>query len=145
LSAPEGADTIRLQHFVADNGMAPLPGSLLVEAPGQATAILVDGDERPVAVATAYFAHNVHSPYHRNAWIGMVTVDQRMRGNGVGRYVNALAIRRAIENLGAERVNELVSSTNAPSRRMVQACGLAPEPGLVVGVSVPADADRFTR
>lgn len=145
LSDPEGADTVRVQRFVADNGVAPLPGSMLVDGPEQATVMVADREGAVVAAAYAYFAHNAHSPHHRNAWVGMIAVDPSSRGAGLGRYVNALAIRRALEELGAERVHAFVASTNESSRRMVQACGLLPEPDLLCGVAVPTDAARFSR
>jgi hypothetical protein len=142
---PQSEETAKLQEFAAANGVAPLPGSLLVEAPGQATAVLVDRRGTPVAVANTYFAHNRYSPHHRSAWVGMVAVEKSLRGLGLGRYVSAVAIWRAATELGAESVHELISGTNEPSRRMAVACGLAMTPELVVGVAVPSETASFTR
>jgi len=142
LSHPEGEDTIRVQQFLADNAVAPLPGSMLVEGRDQATVVLIDQHGAPVAVANTHLPHNIHSPHHKSAWVGLIAVAPPMRGAGLGRYVNALAIKRALEELGAERVYELVSSSNEPSRRMVQSCGLTVVPDLMVGVAVPAEAAK---
>ena len=48
-------------------------------------------------------------------------------------------------DLGAAHVYELVSAKNVPSRRMVEACGLRHEPGLVCGIAIPNDGALFTR
>ena len=144
-TSADGPDITRVQKFVADSGVAPLPGSTLIDAPGQATVILTKSDGALAAVANTYFAHNAHSAHWRNAWVGMVVVNPAMRGLGLGRLVNALAIKRALTDLGAERVHELVSPTNEPSRRMVQSCGLTLSSGLLCGVAIAADAVRFSR
>ena len=51
----------------------------------------------------------------------------------------------AFHHLGATHVFELVSSSNAPSRRMVESCGLCLDAGLVCGIAMPMDGARFTR
>jgi hypothetical protein len=48
-------------------------------------------------------------------------------------------------DLNATHIYELVSSSNVPSRRMVDACGLRFEPGLVCGVAMPNESGRLTR
>jgi hypothetical protein len=125
--------------------MAPLPGTLLVDGPEQATVVLINQSGTPIAVGTTYFAHNSHSPHHRCAWVGMFTVDLTLRRIGLDRYTNARTIRHAIDELGADSVYELAAPTNEPSRRMVEACRLALEPNLLCGVAVPDDVARFTR
>ena len=83
-SEPEDGDTIRLQEFLAANGLAPFPGSMLVTAPPFARTIVLGADEHIVATGHAYFPHNVHSPYHRHAWVGLIAVDEAWRGKGLG-------------------------------------------------------------
>ncbi len=145
LTEPEGASTRRVQQFVSDAGIVPFPGTLLIEAPGQASVIIADRDGNPVAFANGCFPHNRFSPHHRSAWVGLVAVDPKARGLGLGKIVNALAIRRMVEEFGAERVYELVSATNEASRRMVEACGPTVDPTLLCGSVVPDGAQRFTR
>jgi hypothetical protein len=52
---------------------------------------------------------------------------------------------RVLRDLQATHIYELVSATNAPSRRMVEACGLRLEPDLVCGIAMPNEGSRFTR
>lgn len=145
LTEAEGAATRRVQQFVSDAGIVPFPGALLIEAPGQASVIIADRDGNPVAFANGCFPHNRFSPHYRSAWVGLVAVDPKARGLGLGKIVNALAIRRMVEEFGAERVYELVSPSNETSRRMVEACGPTVDATLLCGSVVPDGAQRFTR
>ena len=47
--------------------------------------------------------------------------------------------------MGCDDPDQLVSASNVPSRRMVESCGLRPEPGLVCGIATSNDSARFTR
>jgi GNAT superfamily N-acetyltransferase len=146
LKDPEGAETRRVQEFLSANGLAPMSGSMLVGKPGEAaTLVFTDRDDSVVATGHAYFPHNAHSGHHRDAWVGLIAVAERMRGTGLGRYVNARVLLSAIDDLRARRVYELVGTTNLASRRMVEACGLTHAPDLLCGVAMPPDTGRFTR
>jgi len=94
---------------------------MLVDAPGRATVVIVDQSGGVKATSHTYFAHNEFSPRRQTAWAGLVAVDPSMRGTGLGRYVNARSVQLAITELGAVSVYELVSPTNAASRRMFEA------------------------
>jgi hypothetical protein len=89
--------------------------------------------------------HNAFSNFRGYAWGGLVAVAESQRGRRLGNYINARAVVGAIRDLGATHVYELVSATNAPSRRMVESCGLRHEPAFLSGMAVPADGGRFTR
>lgn len=143
---PEAGYTGRIQAFMGDAGVAPFSGSLLTGALGRATTVAVgDGNGSIVAAAHGYMPHNAYSPYQRHAWGGLVAVAESQRGKGLGNYINASMIVRVFRELDATHVYELVSATNIPSRRMVESCGLRPEPTLVCGIATPADSARFTR
>jgi RimJ/RimL family protein N-acetyltransferase len=141
---PEGEYTARIQALMGTVGVVPFSGSMLT---GSAATTLAIGDREGnvVAAAHAYLPHNAYSVYHRYAWGGLVAVAHSQRGKGLGNYVNALMVASAFRDLGATHIYELVSATNVPSRRMVQSCGLLPEPGLVSGVALPNEGRRFTR
>jgi hypothetical protein len=47
--------------------------------------------------------------------------------------------------LGASHIYELVSASNIPSRRMVEASGLRLEPTLTCGIATPHESVRFTK
>jgi hypothetical protein len=146
LSAPEGEDTRRLQQFLADNGMAPLSGTMLASVPPDArTIVLSNADGAIAACGHAYFPHNRHSRFSRHAWIGLIAVAASQRGGGLGRLVNAMLLDAAARELGADHVYELVGASNIASRRMVESCGLRVASDLVCGVATPAQEGRFTR
>jgi hypothetical protein len=143
---PEGEYTARIQALMGAAGVVPFSGSMLTGAVAPA-ATLVIGDRQGnvVAAAHAYLPHNTYSAYHRYAWGGLVAVADSQRGKGLGNYINARMVVSAFRELGATHIYELVSATNLPSRRMVQSCGLLPEPSLVCGVALPKEGTRFTR
>lgn len=146
LAGPETDDTRRLQQFTADNGLAPFPGALLVlPAPVAATIVIEDAGGQIAAAGHAYFPHNALSPFHRHAWVGLVSVAPGARGQGLGAFVNALLVRAAVRDLGASHVYEMAAPDNLPSRRMIESSGLTLNPGLLCGVGVPVAAQRFTR
>ncbi|APH70075.1 GNAT family N-acetyltransferase [Aquibium oceanicum] len=143
---PTGERTQRIQSIMSAAGVAPFSGSMLVGAIGPATTTAIgDADGNVVAVAHGYMPHNSHSDFHRYAWGGLVAVADTLRGKGLGNYVNALMISRVFERLTATHIYELVSATNAASRRMVEACGLRLQSGLVCGIATPTQGSRFTR
>jgi len=145
LDEPESPATLRVQEFLAANGLAPFPGTMLVDEASRAKTIVLAGAEGIAATGHAYFPHNAHSPFRDHAWLGLVAVDDAWRGKGLGTQVNALLVRAAFEELGARHVYEMVAPSNIASRRMVEACGLRLDADLRCGVAVPADAARFTR
>ncbi|NGO63389.1 GNAT family N-acetyltransferase [Rhizobium daejeonense] len=147
---PEGADTVRIQSLMAGAGVVPFSGSLLTGAAGPALTVVIGkrgdkGDGDIVATAHGYLPHNAHSPFHRYAWGGLVAVAESERGKGLGKHVNARMVRGVFRDLGATHVYELVSATNTTSRRMVEACGLNIESGLVCGIATPSGGAHFTR
>lgn len=146
LDDAEGVETRRVQQFLADNGLAPLSGTMLVGRPGEArTIVLTNAAAEIVATGHSYFPHNAHSPFHRYAWVGLIAVAESARGTGLGRYINARLVRAAVEEMSATHVYEMVAPTNVASRKMVEACGPRLAPDLVCGVAMPPETARFTR
>jgi len=143
---PVSEDMQHLQAMMGAAGVVPFSGSLLAGARGPVTTkALGDRDRNVVAAAHGYMPHNAHSDHHQYAWGGLVAVAEAMRGKGLGTYVNAQMIVSVFRGLGATHVYELVSATNIPSRKMVEACGLRHEPGLICGLATPNESTRFTR
>ncbi len=143
---PEGDYIARIQTLMGGAGIVPFSGSMLVGSLGPATTVAVgDSNGDVVAAAHGYLPHNVHSDYHRYAWGGLVAVAETLRGRGLGNFVNARMIVSMFRDLGATHIYELVSATNFPSRRMVEAGGLRSEPGLVCGIAMRNESPRFTR
>ena len=143
---PEGDYTVAVQAFMAGAGIVPFSGSMLTGDAGPSTTVVVgDGAGSVLAAAHGYLPHNRHSPYHRHAWGGLVAVAESQRGRGLGSYINARMILKVFSDLDADHIYELVTATNAPSRRMVESCGLRLDPSIVCGVAMPGDSGRFTR
>lgn len=142
----EDAYMVRIQSLMAATGVVPFSGSFLAGALGPvATVVVGDGHGAIAAVAHGYMGHNAHSPFHRYAWGGLVAVAAPWRGKGVGSYINARMVVRVIHELGATHVYELVSTTNIPSRRMAEACGLHHDANLICGMAIAENTERFTR
>lgn len=143
---PESEEMQRIQAMMDATGVVPFSGSLLAGTLGPATTNgLGDRDGNVVAVAHGYMPHNAHSDHHQYAWGGLVAVAETMRGKGLGTYINARMIVGVFRKLGATHIYELVSATNIPSRKMVEACGLRHEPALICGLATPNESTRFTR
>lgn len=143
---PDGDLTRHIQATMAAAGVAPFSGSFLTGAYGPSATVVVSGETGDVVgTAHAYLPHNAVSPWHRHAWGGLVAVAEAARGHGIGTYVNARVVARAFRDLGAAHVYELVSSSNVPSRRMVEAAGLRHDPTLICGIATLASGQRFTR
>jgi RimJ/RimL family protein N-acetyltransferase len=143
---PEGDDMACIQSMMGAAGVVPFSGSMLTGALGPATTVAFgDRDGKVVAAAHGYLPHNVHSDHHRHAWGGLVAVAESHRGKGLGTFVNARMVVSVFQDLEATHIYELVSTTNVPSRRMVEACGLRLEPSLVCGIAIPSEGARFTR
>ncbi|MCX8572975.1 GNAT family N-acetyltransferase [Aminobacter sp. MET-1] len=143
---PQGQDTARIQALMGAAGVVPFSGSMLTGQAGPAKTVAIgDRDGTVVAAAHGYLPHNVHSPFHRYAWGGLVAVAEHQRGKGLGNYVNARMIIGVFRDLDATHIYELVSATNIASRRMVEASGLRHEHGLVCGVATAREIARLTR
>ena len=143
---PEGELTERIQALIASAGIVPFSGSLLTGACGPAITVAVgDGMGNIVAAAHGYLPHNAHSPFRRYAWGGLVAVAEEARGKGLGTFINARIIADVFGELDTTHVYELISATNLPSRRMVEACGLRLERSLVGGAATLTGSARYTR
>lgn len=143
---PEDAYTAALQTLMADAGVVPFSGSMLTGAIGRSTThVIGDRNGNPVAVAHTYMPHNAYSAFREYAWGGLVSVAEAHRGCGLGGYINASIVASAFRDLGASHIYEMVSETNVPSRRMVEACGLRHDASVVSGIATAAENGRFTR
>jgi hypothetical protein len=143
---PEAESTGRIQSLMGAAGIVPFSGSMLVGSLHPALTVAVGNRSGAIAAAAhGYLPHNSHSPYSRYAWGGLVAVAEAHRGKGLGNGINARMIAAVLRELDATHVYELVSASNIPSRRMVEACGLRRAPSLVCGVAVAGETGRFTR
>jgi hypothetical protein len=143
---PEGDAMADIQGLMGAAGIVPFSGSMLASALGPATTVAFrDRDGNVIAAAHGYQPHNVHSVHHGHAWGGLVAVAEAHRGKSLSTSINARMVVSVFRDLEASHIYELVSATNVPSRRMVEACGLRLDPGLVCGIAMPHEGERFTR
>lgn len=142
---PENQQIKDTQAMMASAGLVPFSGSMLTGKIGRSVTIIIGDEAGVVATAHGYMPHNAFSPYRGYAWGGLVAVAETHRGRGLGKLVNALMIERVLKELGASHIYELVSASNVPSRRMVEACGLTLELTLTCGIATPQESARFTK
>lgn len=137
----------RVQAFMAECGVAPYPAQVLSgNSRPAALAVLSDPQGGSIAAtAFAYFPYNRHSAHQLTAWAGLVAVREDLRNRGVGVWVNALALHEAVNDLEAERVQEYARTSNVPSCRMIERCGLRLHKGVRSGIAQPMGAGSFTR
>lgn len=145
LESEEHQDTKKLQSFMLANGVVPFSGSMLTGVFGPVTTVVIWDEEGDIAAAAhGYLPHNQFSQHCESAWGGLVAVSPAHRGKGLGRFVNAKMVSNCFSELRAKTVHELVTESNIPSRRMVEASGLQLDPSLKCG-GATAGTDRFTR
>jgi hypothetical protein len=146
-AAADGAFLEEVQAFMAACGVAPFPAQVLSGSLGpSALAVLVDPEDGAIAAtAFSYFPYNRHSAHRASAWAGLVAVREDLRKRGLGVRANALALREAVNDLGAERVQEYARTSNVPSCRMIERCGLRLRPDVRSGIAQPIGARSFTR
>ncbi|WGT48633.1 GNAT family N-acetyltransferase [Thioclava nitratireducens] len=134
-----------VQSFLADQGISPFSTDALLGKLFPARLIaLQNSDDHVVAAGFAAMTHNRHSPFFKSAWVGLIAVDPALRGLGLGKYMDALCNLAAVSELGAEATMEFVAQDNAPSRAMLESCGLRQTDGKSV-VMFSTSADRITR
>lgn len=135
-----------IQTLMGSAGVVPFSGSFLVGDCGAAVTLAIgDLQENAVAAAHRYLPHNSFSAFQRHAWGGLVSVAESHRGLRLGNFINARMVLDVFDRLGATHIYELVSASNLASRRMVAACGLRYDSGLVCGIATVGDAAKFTR
>ena len=113
----------RAQAFMAECGVAPYPTQVLSGGLGPAAFAVLSKPEDGSIVA----------------------VRKDMRGRGLGAFVNALVLKKAVEEMGAERVQEFARTSNIASCRMIEHCGLSLRSDVRSGIAQPAEAASFTR
>lgn len=134
-----------IQTFLADQGVSPFSTDALLGKlfPSRLIA-LQNGDEKIVAAGFAAMTHNRHSPFNSSAWVGLIAVDPALRGLGLGKYIDALCNLVAVDELGATSTMEFVAQDNAPSRAMLEGCGLK-QVGERSVVMFSTSVDRITK
>lgn len=103
------------------------------------TVLIRDASGRLVATAFATMMFHPESRLGNTVFVGLVSVAEDARGNGLGKLVNARALLDSHDAMGWSQAVEFVASYNTASRRMVSGCGLSHTRGLVGAIAM-----RFT-
>lgn len=121
------ANTIAdVMSFLRAHGMKPFSGQCLSGLASPSALVTVRGSNNALqAVAFGHFCFNAHSKWHGTAWCGLVAVDEKCRGSGLGRAVNDAVIDAMIDQHGATAIVEYAAEDNMPSRRMIEGSGLS--------------------
>ena len=110
-------------------GVAPLPDWYMRgEGPPSLTSWVEDEDGEMVASANGSMRYHEESRLAGVYYVGSVSVGTGNRGKGLGTIVTALSIRDGVETFGCKRIMGIAQPGNAPSRAMLQKCGLSVEP-----------------
>jgi GNAT superfamily N-acetyltransferase len=145
MQVPGDADIEDMQRLNATCGVASNPAYVFRGETHPALSVLVrDGDGRAMAMAWAGLFFHPDGPCAGTVFVGLVSVADEARGLGLGTYVNARVLVESQATMGWSRATEFVASDNIPSRRMVMACGLTHDDGLVAAIATRG-AGRFTR
>lgn len=134
-----------VQAFLTEQGVSPFSTDALLGKLFPARLIALENlDDRIVAAGFAAMTHNRHSPFYKSAWVGLIAVDPELRGLGLGKLVDAICNLAAVTELEAASTMEFVAQDNAPSRAMLESCGLRQVVGKTV-VMFSTSEDRITR
>jgi len=136
----------KVQAFLTDQGVSPFSTDALLGKlfPAKLIALQDSSEDRIVAAGFAAMTHNRHSPFYKSAWVGLIAVDPELRGLGLGKLVDAICNLAAVTELEAASTMEFVAQDNAPSRAMLESCGLRQIEGKSVVMFSTTD-DRITR
>lgn len=145
LETPTDGQISEVQKLNEATGIAPYPAFYSRgEAVPCLTTCLWNEQGKMVATASANFRYHPNSRFSGHIFEGSVSVAEECRGMGLGKLLNATVL------LDSHRLYNWVGALaqarpdNAPSRRMIEACGLEMSPDLVT-ISVIASEEEFTR
>lgn len=134
-----------VQSFLTEQGVSPFSKDALLGRLFPAKVeVFRRADGRVAAAGFAAMTHNRFSPFHRIAWVGLIGVDPELRGIGLGKLIDAVCNLAAVNELGAAGTMEFVAQDNAPSRAMLESCGLKQAKGQLVAM-LSTSTDRITR
>jgi hypothetical protein len=145
LERPTDDQISAVQKLNIATGIAPYPAFYSRgEVVPCLTTCLWNCEGSLVGTASANYRYHRDSRFSRYVFEGSVSVSGECRGLGLGKLLNAAVLLDSHELYGWTGVLAQARPDNAPSRRMIEACGLAMSPDLVT-ISVIASKEEFTR
>ncbi|MEQ9039381.1 MAG: GNAT family N-acetyltransferase [Silicimonas sp.] len=145
LQTPNDQELSAIQALNLATGVAPLPGPYLRgEVVPSFTACLWAHDGELAAVSNVTARYHERSRFGGHVFNGSTSVAPANRGSGLGKIVTAHVLVESQRMLSWTHALAQVAPDNMPSRRMVEACGLACDPSLVTFGVIPRGVS-FTR
>ena len=145
LERPTDDQISAVQQLNIATGIAPYPAfySRGEIVPCPTTCLWNDGGAL-VGTASANCRYHRDSRFSGHVFEGSVSVAEECRGMGLGKLLNAATLLDSYELYGWTGVIAQARPDNAPSRRMIEACGVQMSPDLMT-ISVIASEEEFTR
>lgn len=145
LERPTDDQISAIQRLNTSTGIAPYPAFYSRgEAVPCLTTCLWNGEGSLVGTASANCRYHRNSRFSGYVFEGSVSVAEECRGMGLGKFLNASVLLESNKLYGWTGVIAQARPDNAPSRRMIESCGLEMSPDLVT-ISVIASDEEFTR
>lgn len=132
LVTPNEQELAAVQALNLETGVAPLPGPYLrgEVVPSFTSCLWTDRGEL-AAVSNATARYHAQSRFGGHVFNGSTSVAPSHRGAGLGKIVTAHVLLESHRLFSWTHALAQVAPDNEPSRRMVEACGLACDPSLV--------------
>jgi len=145
LATPSDTQIDEIQQVNMANGVAPSPAYYLRGDifPHFSTCIWND-EGIMVATSAASARYHPEGRFAEHLFEGSVAVSAACRGMGLGRRVNAQVLVDSYDMIAWKTALAQVQPDNAPSRAMIDACGLDNRDGLVT-IAVNKLKGTFTR
>ncbi|MGB5556910.1 MAG: GNAT family N-acetyltransferase [Paracoccaceae bacterium] len=140
--APNHDEIDQVQRLNLATGVSPNPA--VVGACPTLSVMVRDSAGELVASAAACMFFHPQSRLGGTVFVGLVSVDPKARGKGLGKLANARALIDSHAAMGWTQATEFVAADNPASRAMVAASGLTVDAGLVTAIATRG-AERFTR
>jgi len=122
-------------------GVMPPAGRALRGITRRAVCYFVTAPDGNMAACSGAVArHHADSPYADSAWWGMLATAEAFRGQGLSRYLGALAVIAMNERHGIRRFYSGVRTDNAVSQKLCRSLGFG-DRGLVTLAAL--DPERF--
>ena len=141
---PSDDEITEIQTLNAATGVSPYPAYFMrSDAVPVLTVAIKDARNQVVATASATMRYHPDCTFGRHVFAGMVSVTPALRGKGLGKLANALALRESHRRFSWTHATENVASDNPVSLAMITSCGLTA--GGLVSIAARTTGENLTR
>ncbi len=116
---------LAFQELAQAQGVSGPPGYMLRGTNYETVSLLIhDADDRPVVTAYSTNRHGQLGRFAHHFFTGMIAVDPKFRGRGLGSLALARVIEQTYDIFDVANVHAGVKADNGPSNGMCNRCGL---------------------